>query len=86
MSNERNFDQQEIYEIKVKGHLDPKWSAWFDGFTIDRSAGDVCLLTGPVMDQAALHGLLANIRDLGLPLLSVARVEDEDETSNRPVG
>ena len=77
MTDEREFDEQGIYEITVKGILDRKWSDWFDGFTIEYAAGDT-ILTGPVDDQAALHGLLAKIRDLGLPLLSVKRVESEE--------
>ncbi len=60
----------------MKGILDEKWSDWFDGFTI-APQGDETLLIGPVADQAALHGLLAKIRDLGLPLLSIKRVERE---------
>ncbi len=69
------FDKQCVYHIRVKGNLDQKWSDWFDGFAITPQAGDETLLTGPVADQAALHGLLAKIRDLGLPLLSVKRME-----------
>ena len=75
MTNGRAFSKPSIYHIRVKGILDEKWSDWFDGFTIEYAAGDT-ILTGPVADQAALHGLLAKIRDLGLPLLSVQRVED----------
>ena len=75
MTNRREFDKQGIYGIRVKGTLDRKWSDWFDGFTITPQANDETLLTGPVADQAALHGLLAKIRDLGLPLLLVKRVK-----------
>jgi len=75
MTDGHEFDRQGIYEIRVKGVLDRKWSDWFDGFTITPQADDETLLVGPVPDQAALHGLLAKIRDLGLPLLSVQRVE-----------
>lgn len=77
MTDGREFDRQGFYRIKVKGTLDRKWSDWFDGFTITPQANDETLLTGPVADQAALHGLLAKIRDLGLPLLSVKRVSDD---------
>jgi len=80
MTDGREFDRQGFYRIKVKGTLDRKWSGWFDGFTIAPQANDETLLTGPVADQAALHGLLAKIRDLGLPLLSVKRVEDDSST------
>ena len=62
----------------MKGNLNRKWSDWFDGFTVTPQADDETLLTGPVADQAALHGLLGKIRDLGLPLLLVKRVESQD--------
>jgi hypothetical protein len=62
------------YEIRVTGRLDARWEAWFDGLEVTLDGGDT-LLTGPVMDQAALHGLLHRVRDLGLPLVSVTRVE-----------
>jgi len=78
MTNGREFDKQGIYEIRVKGLLDEKWSDWFDSFTITPQGDDETLLTGPVADQSALHGLLGKIRDLGLPLLSVKRVESEE--------
>jgi hypothetical protein len=77
MSNGREFDTEQIYEIRVKGGLTRKWSDWFDGFTITVQANGETLLTGPVADQSALHGLLAKIRDLGLPLLSVRRVRNK---------
>ena len=80
MTDGRKFDEQTIYRIRVKGCLDQKWSDWFDGFAITPQPGDTTLLAGPVADQAALHGLLARIRDLGLPLLSVARVADDSST------
>ena len=75
MTDGREFDEQAIYQIRVKANLDRKWSDWFDGLAIAPQANDTTLLTGPVADQAALHGLLAKIRDLGLPLLSVKRME-----------
>ena len=59
------------YVITVKGHLADHWSAWFEDLTITNTATGEALLSGPVVDQAALHGLLIKIRDLGLPLLSV---------------
>ncbi len=59
------------YEIRLKGHLAPRWAAWFDGFSLTREREGTTLLAGPVADQAALHGLLQKVRDLGLPLLSV---------------
>jgi hypothetical protein len=76
MTDGREFDEQASYQIRVKGNLDQKWSDWFDGFTITPQANGATLLIGSVADQAALHGLLGKIRDLGLPLLSVKRVED----------
>jgi len=80
MTDGRAFSKPSIYHIRVKGILDEKWSDWFDGFTITPQADDETLLAGPVADQAALHGLLAKIRDLGLPLLSVKRVEAASPT------
>jgi hypothetical protein len=65
-----------LYEIRVKGNLDPQWSDWFDGFTLTEQENDETVLTGPVADQPALHGLLARIRDLGLLLLSVQQVKE----------
>ena len=64
-----------IYQIRVKGHLGPQWTEWFEGMAVTREENGDTLLTGPVVDQAALHGLLKKVRDLGLPLLSVIRVE-----------
>lgn len=63
------------YRIRVQGHLGPEWSAWFDGMTLRRRASGETVLTGWVVDQAALHGILNTIRDLGLPLLEVRRLE-----------
>ncbi|HEX8861057.1 MAG TPA: hypothetical protein VGC06_18605 [Actinomycetes bacterium] len=63
------------YEIRVEGVLDPWWSSWFDGLTISGDvSGQTTTISGPVTDQAALHGLLAKVRDLGLPLLAVRRL------------
>ena len=78
MTHGREFDKPAIYRIQVRGHLGQKWSDWFDGFTITPQANDETLLIGPVADQAGLHGLLAKIRDLGLPLLSVERVASKN--------
>jgi hypothetical protein len=60
-----------VYQIRIKGHLDHRWTDWFEGLTITQEEGGETLLTGPVVDQAALHGLLRKVRDLGMPLLSV---------------
>ena len=85
MSNGHEFDKQGIYRIRVKGNLEQKWSDWFDGFTITPQVNDETLLTGPVVDQAALHGLLAKIRDLGLPILLVKQVEATLVTAEQPL-
>ena len=66
-----------IYRIKVKGHLDRRWTEWFGGLTITLEDNGETLLTGQVADQAALHGLLRKVRDLGLPLISVTRVQTD---------
>ena len=72
------FDSPSIYRIVVKGRLDPSWAEWFDGLTLTTHEADGTVftnLTGEVPDQGALHGLLARVRDLGLPLIEVHRVE-----------
>lgn len=69
----------EIYQIRVKGHLDSQWSAWFDGMTITNEPNGEALLAGPVADQSALHGLLIKIRDLGLPLLAITQALDRSD-------
>ena len=65
-------------EIRVKGQIDEHWSDWFDDLTITHTDQDETILSGTVVDQAALYGLLAKLRDLGLPLLSVTRTEAQD--------
>lgn len=65
----------EICEFRIKGHLDTRWASWFEGMTITLTEEGDTILTGPVVDQAALHGLLKKVRDLGLILISVNRVE-----------
>ena len=64
-----------VYQIRISGHLDRQWSDWFGGVNITLEDNGNTLLTGPVADQAALHGLLRRVRDLGMPLLSVNRVK-----------
>ena len=75
MSNKRNqktdLSEPMVYQIRIKGHLDRRWTDWFGGLTITLEENGDTLLTGPVVDQAALHGLLRKVRDLGMPLLSV---------------
>ena len=63
------------YEIRLRGHLDSRWAAWFDGLTLTQQSDGTTILGGPVTDQAALHGLLQKVRDLGLPLVSVTQLE-----------
>jgi hypothetical protein len=76
MRNQKaNSSQSIIYEIRIKGHLDRQWSDWFDGLNITLEEDGDTLLTGLVVDQAALHGLLKKVRDLGMPLVSVSPVE-----------
>jgi hypothetical protein len=72
-ADEATEDRNEpgLYEIRIKGHLDDKWADWFEGLTITRADNGETLLRGPLVDQAALHGVLRKVRDLGLPLLSV---------------
>ena len=65
------------YEIRLKGHLDTRWAAWFDGLTLTHDGDGTTLIHGPVVDQAALHGLLQKVRDVGLPLVSVAQVDPD---------
>ena len=78
MSDDPHFDTRKVYEIRVEGILDEKWSGWFDGLTITPQTSGETLLSGPVADQSALHGLLNKIRDMGLPLSSVIRVDNDD--------
>ena len=73
MANDLN--QPMVYQIRIKGHLGPQWADWFGGMTITREDNGDTLLTGPVVDQAALHGLLRKVRDLGMPLISATRVK-----------
>lgn len=67
--------QPTVYQIRIEGHLGCQWTDWFEGLTITREDNGDTLLTGPVMDQAALYGLLRKVRDLGMPLVSVNRFE-----------
>ena len=80
--NDHHADQEHgagRYEIRIAGQLDPRWAEWFDGLTLSYASGTTVLM-GAIADQAALHGLLQRVRDLGLPLVSVTRLDD-----NRPM-
>lgn len=87
MSNKHHFQSNQsqpmIYQIRLKGYLDRQWTDWFDGLTITLEENGETLLTGPVIDQAALHGLLKKVRDLGMTLLSINQTPS-DET-NQPL-
>lgn len=72
-----------VYKIRIKGHLDSQWTDWFEGLTITLEADGETLLTGPVIDQAALHGLLKKVRDLGMPLVSVVPVQSNETHPSR---
>ncbi len=81
MSNEFNSKtdpgEPTVYQIRIKGHLGAQWTDWFGGLTVTLEDNGDTLLSGPVIDQAALHGLLKKVRDLGMPLLSVNRIEPD---------
>lgn len=66
------------YEVRIAGHLDPRWSSWFDGFVLKLGDDGTTVLSGEVADQAELHGLLARVRDLGVPLISVTAAAPGD--------
>ena len=71
------------YEIRLQGHLDARWTAWFDGLSLSHGSDGTTIIRGPVVDQAALHGLLKKVSDLGLPLIAVTQVDPatkEEET------
>ena len=72
-----DYHEPGLYEIRIKGHLDDRWAAWFGGLTLTLQDNGDTLLTGAVVDQAALHGLLKKVRDLGMPLVSVNRVDTD---------
>jgi hypothetical protein len=90
MSNKLNPETDpslpRVYQIRIEGHLGCQWTDWFGGLTITLEDNGDTLLTGPVVDQAALHGLLKKVRDLGMPLLSVNRVEpgQADASDGKP--
>ncbi|MFN2419024.1 MAG: hypothetical protein ABR593_08890 [Candidatus Limnocylindria bacterium] len=73
-TNDRTADPGSHYEIRVAGHLAPRWSAWFDGLTVATDDDGTTAIRGPVVDQAALHGLLQKLRDVGIPLVSLTQI------------
>ena len=73
-----------LYEIRVRGHLEPRWTAWFDGMRLTHETDGITSIHGPVVDQAALHGLLQKLRDTGLPLVSVTSVAADQPGVPRP--
>jgi len=77
-----NPDTPMVYQIRIKGHLDDQWRDWFENATITLTEDGDTLLTCPVVDQAALHGLLKKVRDLGMPLLSVNRIVFNHDSKN----
>jgi len=86
MSNTHNWEtdpcQPRVYQIRLKGHLGREWTHWFEGLAITALDTGETLLTGPVVDQAALHGVLRKVRDVGIPLLSVNRVTPGQASSS----
>jgi hypothetical protein len=72
-----------VFQIRIKGHLGLQWTEWFEGLVITQKADGDTLLTGPVVDQAALHGLLKKVRDLGMPLTSVTQVQFNETRPTR---
>ena len=78
-----DLDRAMVYRIRIEGHLGPGWNDWFGGMSITQQEGGDTLLTGPVVDQAALHALLRKVRDLGMPLISAVRVTPLGECDQR---
>ncbi len=72
------------YEFRIKGHLGSRWTTWFDGMTLTTRSDGTTVIEGPVVDQAALHGVLSKLRDLGLPLLSVTQLDPDQSTCKPP--
>ena len=80
MSSDTGPDQPTTYQVRIKGHLGPEWTDWFGGLAITLENNGDTLLTGLVIDQAALHGLLRRVRDLGMPLVSVSQMKGGEES------
>jgi hypothetical protein len=75
--NDNEHHEAGRYEIRLRGHLDARWAAWFDGLSLSLERDGTTIVHGPIADQAALHGLLQKVRDVGLPLVSVTRIEPD---------
>ena len=82
-NSEHDPDQPKFFQIRVQGHLSQQWQDWFEGFIITLQEDGNTLLDGPVTDQAALHGILKKIRDLGMPLLSVNSADPSPQDNNQ---
>jgi hypothetical protein len=82
LTSSRDRSEAGRYEIRLTGHLDAHWAAWFDGLTVSDGGDGTTRISGPIADQAALHGLLQRVRDLGLPLVSVTRDETDPPTTH----
>lgn len=86
MANEQQSSPEEpqrtVYQFRIKGHLGPQWADWFEGLTISLEEDGNTILSGTVVDQSALHGILKKIRDLGMPLLSVNPAVSDRETND----
>jgi hypothetical protein len=82
-TSDEKHNQQQGYELRLKGHLDDRWVEWFEGLTITLEENSNTLLSGHVADQAALHGLLKKVRDLGITLVSVNQVQSQETRQNR---
>ena len=83
MSETMSANEAGRYEIRIKGHLDSRWAAWFDGLNLTNASDGTTVIHGLVADQSALHGLLQKVRDVGLPLISVTQV-DADQPAIDP--
>ena len=79
----RRHHEFEVHEIRVQGHLDSRWADWLEGLALTHESDGTTTLTGPLADQAALHGVLNRIRDLALPIVSVRRVGPDGEGATR---
>jgi hypothetical protein len=82
MSETMSANEAGRYEIRIKGRLDSRWAAWFDGLDLTNASDGITVIHGLVADQSALHGLLQKVRDVGLPLISVTRLDADQRTAD----